>query len=52
MKAFEKEKILHRDISVGNVMIGPNGRGVLNDWDHAGRVDAQDASTRQFDKKD
>ena len=38
-KVFElKEKILHRDISVGNVMIGEvEGElvGLLCDWDHA-----------------
>ncbi|KAF9476315.1 hypothetical protein BDN70DRAFT_863521 [Pholiota conissans] len=32
-EAFFKAKILHRDISVGNIMIGPNGKGVLLDWD-------------------
>ncbi|CAL1708580.1 unnamed protein product [Somion occarium] len=33
--AYKKGKILHRDISLGNVMIDKDGRGVLNDWDHA-----------------
>lgn len=28
--------MLHRDISVGNVMIDAQGRGVLNDWDSSG----------------
>ncbi|KAK7682789.1 hypothetical protein QCA50_014173 [Cerrena zonata] len=28
----------HRDVSTGNVMIDENGRGVLNDWDHAVKV--------------
>ncbi|KAI0057012.1 hypothetical protein BV25DRAFT_1920545 [Artomyces pyxidatus] len=27
--------ILHRDISVGNILIGPDGRGLLIDWDFA-----------------
>ncbi|EKM54211.1 uncharacterized protein PHACADRAFT_210029 [Phanerochaete carnosa HHB-10118-sp] len=30
--------ILHRDISVGNVMITKDGRGILNDWDHSYRI--------------
>ena len=33
--AFTNAKILHRDISTGNIMISPEGRGILNDWDHA-----------------
>ncbi|KAK7692061.1 hypothetical protein QCA50_005466 [Cerrena zonata] len=33
--AFETGKLLHRDISAGNIMISLIGRGVLNDWDHA-----------------
>ncbi|CCM01096.1 uncharacterized protein FIBRA_03144 [Fibroporia radiculosa] len=34
--AWERARILHRDISVGNVMIewdGTSFRGILNDWD-------------------
>ncbi|GJE92089.1 hypothetical protein PsYK624_082420 [Phanerochaete sordida] len=30
---------LHRDVSFKNIMITSSGRGVLNDWDHAGRTD-------------
>ncbi|CAL1708930.1 unnamed protein product [Somion occarium] len=33
--AYHDGKILHRDISTGNIMISKSGRGVLNDWDHA-----------------
>ncbi|KAG7442401.1 uncharacterized protein BT62DRAFT_827419, partial [Guyanagaster necrorhizus] len=32
--AFERACILHRDISVGNIMITANHRGFLIDWDH------------------
>ncbi|KAK0224416.1 hypothetical protein EDD85DRAFT_891876 [Armillaria nabsnona] len=32
--AFDKACILHRDISVGNIMITPGHRGFLIDWDH------------------
>ncbi|KAF8899839.1 hypothetical protein CPB85DRAFT_1327065 [Mucidula mucida] len=31
--AFTLARILHRDISVGNIMITPKDRGVLIDWD-------------------
>ncbi|KAF9023916.1 hypothetical protein BDZ89DRAFT_1069580 [Hymenopellis radicata] len=31
--AFKLAKILHRDISVGNILILPNGKGVLIDWE-------------------
>ncbi|CAL1708621.1 unnamed protein product [Somion occarium] len=33
--SYKKGKIFHRDISTGNIMIDKDGRGVLNDWDHA-----------------
>ncbi|KAK0496634.1 hypothetical protein EDD18DRAFT_1163158 [Armillaria luteobubalina] len=32
--AFHRACILHRDISVGNIMITSNHRGFLIDWDH------------------
>ena len=38
-KAYSSAGLLHRDVSYGNVMITPEGRGVLNDWDHAGPKD-------------
>ncbi|GJE92091.1 hypothetical protein PsYK624_082440 [Phanerochaete sordida] len=31
--------MLHRDISYKNIMLTADGRGVLNDWDHAGSLD-------------
>ncbi|KAF9520319.1 hypothetical protein BS47DRAFT_1335924 [Hydnum rufescens UP504] len=31
--AFERANILHRDISVGNILIKDDGRGMLIDWD-------------------
>ncbi|KAF8067994.1 kinase-like domain-containing protein, partial [Lyophyllum atratum] len=34
-QAFEKCRIIHRDISAGNILIDDNGRGILNDWDLA-----------------
>ena len=35
-EAYEKAGLLHRDLSIGNVMLTREGRGILNDWDHAG----------------
>jgi thiamine kinase-like enzyme len=32
-EALEKAQILHRDISVGNILITTDGRGLLIDWD-------------------
>ncbi|CAL1696085.1 unnamed protein product [Somion occarium] len=36
---------LHRDISTGNIMIGKNGRGILNDWDQAIKLLSSNAHT-------
>ncbi|KIP02472.1 hypothetical protein PHLGIDRAFT_79080, partial [Phlebiopsis gigantea 11061_1 CR5-6] len=38
-KAHSNIGLLHRDLSIGNIMIDRSGRGVLNDWDHAGSVE-------------
>ena len=38
-------KVLHRDISVGNVMLGAAGEvgvGMLGDWDHAAETKPED----------
>ena len=31
--AFSYAEVFHRDASLGNVMIGPDSKGRLNDWD-------------------
>jgi serine/threonine protein kinase len=31
-------RLLHRDISSGNILIGPDGRGLLIDWEFAKKV--------------
>ncbi|KAK7682831.1 hypothetical protein QCA50_014215 [Cerrena zonata] len=36
--SYHVAEYYHRDVSTGNVMIDKNGRGVLNDWDHAVKV--------------
>ncbi|GJE91999.1 hypothetical protein PsYK624_081520 [Phanerochaete sordida] len=38
-EAHDKLGLLHRDISYRNIMLTLEGRGVLNDWDHAGTED-------------
>lgn len=35
--AYQKLNINHRDISAGNVMLSADGRGILIDWENAGR---------------
>ncbi|CAL1696873.1 unnamed protein product [Somion occarium] len=32
-KAWKSAQVLHQDLSDGNIMITPEGRGILNDWD-------------------
>ena len=38
-RAYDSAGYMHRDISVGNIMLAPDGKAVLNDWDHAGNRD-------------
>ncbi|GJE92085.1 hypothetical protein PsYK624_082380 [Phanerochaete sordida] len=38
-KAYSSAGLLHRDISMNNIMLTTDGRGILNDWDHAGSKD-------------
>ncbi|KAF8871385.1 hypothetical protein CPB84DRAFT_792004 [Gymnopilus junonius] len=45
--AYEKCRILHRDISGGNVLLNPNGGGILNDWDLARTVTDIENGPRQ-----
>ena len=44
--AFNKAGVLHRDISVGNIMI-TEGNGMLIDWDLSKRVDKSPNSCDQ-----
>ncbi|KAI9509333.1 hypothetical protein F5148DRAFT_1283025 [Russula earlei] len=37
--AYDKAKILHRDVSAGNILIAPDRSGLLIDWDMSKRVD-------------
>ncbi|KAI0089840.1 hypothetical protein BDY19DRAFT_941069 [Irpex rosettiformis] len=36
--AYHEGHVLHRDISIGNVMLNMDFNGILNDWDHAIRT--------------
>jgi serine/threonine protein kinase len=38
-QAIEIAKMLHRDISAGNILITKEGRGMLGDWEMAKHVD-------------
>ncbi|KAF8871381.1 hypothetical protein CPB84DRAFT_1800893 [Gymnopilus junonius] len=47
--AYEKCKILHRDISGKNILLTQDGGGILNDWDLAKTVEAiGDGARQQF----
>ncbi|KAG9310586.1 hypothetical protein JVU11DRAFT_9146 [Chiua virens] len=46
--AFEKAKILHRDISAGNIILTDEGRGLLIDWELGKLVD--DVGSRRPDR--
>ncbi|KAH7920187.1 hypothetical protein BV22DRAFT_1098584 [Leucogyrophana mollusca] len=41
--AVEKCKILHRDVSAGNILITKDGRGLLIDWDMSKDMNNQEA---------
>jgi RIO-like serine/threonine protein kinase len=44
--AFYEADILHRDISVGNIVISEDGTGLLVDWDLCKVMDSASASER------
>ncbi|KAI9462187.1 hypothetical protein F5148DRAFT_954380, partial [Russula earlei] len=37
--AYDKAKILHRDVSAGNILIAPDRSGLLINWDMSKRMD-------------
>ncbi|CAA7259376.1 unnamed protein product [Cyclocybe aegerita] len=45
--AYVKAGFLHRDISAKNIMMTPDGRGILNDWDLARAVEDIKNGARQ-----
>lgn len=46
-QAYELVGILHRNISVGNILIKPDGGGLLVDWDLPKPVDATGKSASE-----
>ncbi|RDB29759.1 hypothetical protein Hypma_013831 [Hypsizygus marmoreus] len=49
--AYQEAHIMHRDISIGNIMITKKGRGLLIDWDLAKRFTIDDETkTKQLGK--
>ncbi|KAF9494291.1 hypothetical protein BDN71DRAFT_1496586 [Pleurotus eryngii] len=49
-QAFEVCKILHRDVSGGNILILPEGGGLLNDWDMAVKVEEAKLGPRAHER--
>ncbi|KAI0273344.1 hypothetical protein BC834DRAFT_1037998 [Gloeopeniophorella convolvens] len=41
-EAYQRTRILHRDISAGNILITRSGRGILIDWDLSKKVTTDD----------
>ena len=48
--AHDKAKVLHRDISVGNIMITKEGRGLLVDFDLSKFLDADAGGESQVER--
>jgi serine/threonine protein kinase len=49
--AYDKARILHRDVSVGNVLITDEGGGILIDWDLSKKVnEGADPKPRQHSR--
>ena len=44
--AYEEAKVLHRDVSGGNVLIDQNGQGILIDWDMCVWLENKDEAER------
>ncbi|KAI0046339.1 hypothetical protein FA95DRAFT_1560215, partial [Auriscalpium vulgare] len=47
-EAYTKAKILHRDVSAGNILIDEDGRGVLIDWDLSRDISLPPGRRRQW----
>ena len=46
--AFRKGKTLHRDISLGNVLIGMEGNALLIDWELSKNLAIETPSNRKW----
>ena len=46
--AYEVAKILHRDVSGGNILIDKDGNGMLIDWDMCKRTDSKKKPRRPW----
>jgi len=49
-EAYENARILHRDVSVGNILITDEGRGLLIDWDMCKHVRDLPEAARQSER--
>ena len=49
--AYNKTRILHRDVSAGNILITEEGKGILIDWDLSKKVkEDADAQPRRHSR--
>ena len=48
--AYERARILHRDISAGNILITDSGSGMLIDWDLSKEIKDDDETPRQHSR--
>ena len=48
--AFKGARILHRDISAGNILITDSGSGMFFDWDLSKEIKEGDKERRQYSR--
>ncbi|KAF5371807.1 hypothetical protein D9758_003396 [Tetrapyrgos nigripes] len=48
--AFDKAGLLHRDVSIGNIIVMGNGRGLLVDWEFSKPKDQLESQGRQLER--